>query len=78
MNHIEEDALIDGSEHDQYFRRLLNSSNRTISKVRRIDIDELLELAWVDGMAQSFAERLLRSRPDLKADVERVMTELSA
>ena len=63
---------------EQYFKRLLSNANKTISKVRRIDIDELMELAFVDGMAQPFAARLLRSRPELKEDVERALDELGA
>lgn len=59
-----------------YFKRLLSRANRTISNVRKIDVEELLELAFVDGTSKEFAERLLRSRPELKEDVERVMEEL--
>ena len=61
-----------------YFKRLLSRANRTITNVRRIDVDELLELAYVDGTAKPFAERLLRSRPELKEDVERALEELGA
>jgi hypothetical protein len=61
-----------------YFKRLLSRANRTISNVRRIDVEELLELAFVDGTARPFAERLLRSRPELREEVERVLEELSA
>lgn len=59
-----------------YFKRLLSRANRTITNVRRIDVDELLELAFVDGTAKPFAERLLRSRPELREDVERALEEL--
>lgn len=73
------DSIVNGDSFDeQYFRKLLNQANRSISKVRRIDIDELLELAWVDGMAQPFAERLSRSRPELRVDIERALESLGA
>ena len=61
---------------EQYFRRLVARMQKTVSKVRRIDVDELLELAWVDGMLEPFAERLLRSRPDLETDIQRAVTDL--
>ncbi|MBC7659459.1 MAG: hypothetical protein H7249_07095 [Chitinophagaceae bacterium] len=61
-----------------YFKRLLGRANRTITNVRRIDVDELLELAYVDGTLAPFAERLLRSRPELKEDVERVLADLAS
>ncbi len=61
-----------------YFKRLLSRANRTISNVRKIDVEDLLELAFVDGTARPFAERLLRSRPELKEDVERVLEDLGA
>jgi len=61
-----------------YFKRLLGRANRTITNVRRIDVDELLELAFVDGTAKPFAERLLRSRPELRDDVERALEELGS
>lgn len=67
-----------GSFDELYFKRLLSRANRTISNVRRIDVEELLELAFVDGTARPFAERLLRSRPELKDDVERVLEDLGA
>ncbi len=63
---------------EMYFKRLLARANRTISNVRRIDVEDLLELAYVDGTARPFAERLLRSRPELKEDVERVLEDLGA
>jgi hypothetical protein len=63
---------------EQYFKRLLSSANRTLSKVRKIDIEELMELAWVDGMAQPFADRLARSRPELKGDIERALVDLKS
>lgn len=71
-------AVNEDSFDEQYFRKLLNSANRTITKVRRIDVEELLELAWVDGMAQPFAERLSRSRPELKDDIDRALSDLGA
>ena len=61
-----------------YFKRLLSRANRTISNVRRIDVEELLELAFVDGTARPVAERLLRSVPELKEEVERVLEDLGA
>ena len=61
---------------EQYFRRLVARLQKTVSKVRKIDVEELLELAWVDGMLDPFAERLLRSRPDLQDDVSKAMEEL--
>jgi hypothetical protein len=60
------------------FKRFLSRSNRTITNVRRIDVDELIELAFVDGIAEQFAERLLRSRPELREDVERALEEVGA
>jgi tRNA U38,U39,U40 pseudouridine synthase TruA len=62
---------------EQYFRKLLSQSGTTISKVRRIDVADLLELAWVDGKAQAFAERLLRSRPELRDEVEEALSSLA-
>ncbi|MCX6130113.1 MAG: hypothetical protein NTX25_13740 [Proteobacteria bacterium] len=61
---------------EQYFRKLIGRMQKTVAKVRRIDVAELLELAWVDGMLEPFAERLIRSRPELKEDVESVCQEL--
>lgn len=54
---------------EQYFRKQIGRIQKTVSKVRRIDLTELLELAWVDGMLSPFADRLSRSRPDLKDDI---------
>lgn len=67
-----------GAFDELYFKRLLSRANRTITNVRRIDVEELLELAFVDGTTKPFAERLLRSRPELKDDVDRVLEELGA
>ncbi len=64
------------SFNEQYFRRLVSRMQKTVSKVRRIDVEELLELAAVDGMLEPFAHRLVRSRPDLQEDVKRAMAEL--
>ncbi|RYZ82172.1 MAG: hypothetical protein EOP04_22570 [Proteobacteria bacterium] len=61
-----------------YFKRLLARANRTITNVRRIDVVELLELAYVDGTLDQFAERLLRSRPELKEEVELGVAEITA
>jgi hypothetical protein len=61
---------------EQYFRKLVSRMQKTVAKVRRIDVEELLELAWVDGMLEPFADRLLRSRPDLREDVERAVLDL--
>jgi DNA-binding GntR family transcriptional regulator len=61
---------------EQYFRKLVSRKQKTVAKVRRIDVEELLELAWVDGMLEPFADRLLRSRPDLREDVERAVMDL--
>lgn len=59
-----------------YFRQLISRSQRTLAKVRRIDVAELLEWAWVDGQLEPFASRLVRSRPDLEGEVSRIMDEL--
>ena len=64
------------SFNEQYFRRLVSRMQKTVSKVRRIDVEELLELALVDGMLEPFAQRLLRSRPDLQDDIMRAMADL--
>ena len=61
---------------EQYFRKLVSRMQKTVAKVRKIDVEELLELAWVDGMLDPFADRLLRSRPDLREDVERAVMDL--
>jgi hypothetical protein len=61
---------------EQYFRKLVSRMQKTVAKVRKIDVEELLELAWVDGMLDPFADRLLRSRPDLREDVERALMDL--
>ncbi len=61
---------------EQHFRKLIGRMQKTVAKVRRIDLPELLELAWVDGMLDPFAERLLRSRPDLKDDIDQITNEL--
>ncbi len=68
----------DGAEsfNEQYFRKLVSSIQKTVTKVRRIDVEELLELASVDGMLEPFAQRLVRSRPDLLDDVQRARAEL--
>ncbi len=63
---------------EQAFRKLIGRMHKTVGKVRRIDLAELLEFAWVDGVLEPFAERLVRSRPDLKEDVEVVVKELTA
>ncbi len=63
---------------EQHFRKLIGRMQKTVAKVRRIDLAELLELAWVDGMLDPFAERLIRSRPDLKEDIEQITSELRA
>lgn len=74
MTHQEEENT--GGFNEQYFRRLVAQMQKTVSKVRKIDVDELLELAWVDGMLEPFAERLLRSRPDLEGDVQRAVADI--
>jgi|GEM_PF-3339473 len=61
---------------EQYFRKLIGRMQKTVAKVRRIDLAELLELAWVDGMLDPFAERLIRSRPDLKEDIDQITSDL--
>lgn len=63
---------------EQYFRKLIGRMQKTVAKVRRIDLPELLELAWVDGMLDPFAERLVRSRPDLKDDIDQITDDLRA
>ncbi len=78
MSQIASTVVNDEALNEQYFKKLLSSTNRTLSKVRKIDVEELLELAWVDGMAQPFAERLIRSRPELKEDVARALSDLGA
>ena len=62
---------------EQYFRKSIGRLQRTVAKVRRIDLGELLEMAWVDGMLEPFAERLARSRPDLKDDIVAACREIS-
>lgn len=78
MNQTETTALSEVAESfdELYFKRLLGRASRTITNVRRIDVDELIELAFVDGTSKPFAERLLRSRPELREDVERALAEL--
>ena len=73
-----ENQTIDSPESfsELYFRRLIGRIQKTVGKVRRIDLTELLELAWVDGMLEPFAERLLRSRPDLKEDIDSITEDL--
>jgi hypothetical protein len=63
---------------EQYFRKMIGRMQKTVAKVRRIDLPELLELAWVDGMLDPFAERLLKSRPDLKDDINQITDDLRA
>jgi hypothetical protein len=63
---------------EQYFRKLIGRMQKTVAKVRRIDLPELLELAWVDGMLDPFAERLSRSRPDLRDDIDQITGDLRA
>lgn len=79
MNQTETAVPVGAESFDElYFKRLLSRANRTITNVRRIDVDELLELAFVDGTAKPFAERLLRSRPELRDEVENALRELGA
>lgn len=61
---------------EQQFRKLIGRMQKTVTKVRRIDLPELLEFAWVDGLLEPFAERLLRSRPDLKDDIDMILNDL--
>ena len=61
---------------EQHFRKLIGRMQKTVAKVRRIDLAELLEFAWVDGMLDPFAERLIRSRPDLKDDIDQICSDL--
>jgi reverse gyrase len=63
---------------EQQFRKLIGRMQKTVTKVRRIDLPELLEFAWVDGLLEPFAERLLRSRPDLKDDIDMILNDLRA
>lgn len=63
---------------EQQFRKLVGRMHKTVSKVRRIDLAELLEYAWVDGVLDPFAERLVRSRPDLKEDIDQITQDLRA
>ncbi len=61
---------------EQYFRHLISRMQKTVTKVRRIDVAELLEWAWVDGKLEPFASRLTRSRPDLADEIEVILADL--
>ena len=71
-----ESANFQESFTEQHFRKLIARIHKTSAKVRRIDLAELMELAWVDGMLEPFAERLIRSRPDLKEEIEQACRDL--
>jgi hypothetical protein len=80
VNAETENQIVDAPDSfsEQHFRKLIGRMQKTVAKVRRIDLPELLELAWVDGMLDPFAERLVRSRPDLKDDIDQITSELRA
>jgi hypothetical protein len=80
VNAETENQIVDSPDSfsEQHFRKLIGRMQKTVAKVRRIDLPELLELAWVDGMLDPFAERLVRSRPDLKDDIDQITIELRA
>lgn len=61
---------------EQQFRQLIGRMQKTVGKVRRIDVAELLEWAWVDGILEPFATRLVRSRPDLAEEVDAILADL--
>ena len=61
---------------EQYFRQLISRMGKTVSKVRRIDVAELLEWAWVDGKLEPFAARLTRSCPDIADEIELILADL--
>jgi len=78
VNTESENQIASDTFSEQQFRKLIGRMQKTVAKVRRIDLPELLEFAWVDGLLEPFAERLLRSRPDLKDDIDLILNDLRA
>ncbi len=66
------------SSAEKYFRRLVARFHKTLPKIRRIEVAELLEQAWVDGQLDSAAERLAVARPDLYDEIKKARQDLES
>ncbi len=60
---------------EKYFRRLIAQFHKTLPKIRRTEVAEVLEQAWVDGQLETTARMLASSRPDLYDEIMKARHE---